>query len=271
MKIKNLLFQVFFSFISTIIFAQIDTSRLLIAKYDFTLLKDTTDVNAKRFTDVMTLDIKRNEAKFYSSLRHLGLKQSNDNMQVSGNTIVVNTPPPFGDKESECVEINFEKKYYKVFDRISKIPHYYQDSLTSPAWSLLPDTILVLNEICQKATAFYRGRYIIAWFAKNIPIQQGPWLYNSLPGLILKVEDTRNQFSFVCRELIAKPQTEPVFIEYENAEKISKEIAVQRKRLYNVDPLSSIEKEWGVTMTTPGMDMNKVRKKRPYNPLDLNN
>ena len=219
----------------------------------------------------MTLDIKRNEAKFYSSLRHLGLKQSNDNMQVSGNTIVVNTPPPFGDKESECVEINFEKKYYKVFDRISKIPHYYQDSLTSPAWSLLPDTILVLNEICQKATAFYRGRYIIAWFAKNIPIQQGPWLYNSLPGLILKVEDTRNQFSFVCRELIAKPQTEPVFIEYENAEKISKEIAVQRKRLYNVDPLSSIEKEWGVTMTTPGMDMNKVRKKRPYNPLDLNN
>jgi len=24
-------------------------------------------------------------------------------------------------------------------------------------------------------------------------------------------------------------------------------------------------------MTTPGMDMNKVRKKRPYNPLDLNN
>ena len=75
----------------------------------------------------------------------------------------------------------------------------------------------------------------------------------------------------MCRELIAKPQTEPVFIEYENAEKISKEIAVQRKRLYNVDPLSSIEKEWGVTMTTPGMDMNKVRKKRPYNPLDLNN
>ncbi|MBK6379340.1 MAG: hypothetical protein IPF72_06170 [Chitinophagaceae bacterium] len=64
MKIKNLLFQVFFSFISTIIFAQIDTSRLLIAKYDFTLLKDTTDVNAKRFTDVMTLDIKRNEANF---------------------------------------------------------------------------------------------------------------------------------------------------------------------------------------------------------------
>ena len=56
-----------------------------------------------------------------------------------------------------------------------------------------------------------------------------------------------------------------------NRKKISKEIAVQRKRLYNVDPLSSIEKEWGVTMTTPGMDMNKVRKKRPYNPLDLNN
>lgn len=270
MKINILLFQIFFCFTNKI-FAQTDISRVLIAKYDFAIVRDTTDINAKRFTDIMTLDIKKKETKFYSSLRHLGIKQSNDNIEVSGNTIIATTPPPFGDKESECVEINFKNKYYRIYDRISKNPHYYEDSLTIPAWNLFSDTILILNEICQKATAFYRGRNIIAWFAKNIPLQQGPWLYNGLPGLIMKVEDTRNQFTFVCRELIAKPQTEPVFMEYENAEKVTKEIAVKRKRLYIEDPLASSAQEWGVTMSYPGFDSNKPRKKKPYNPLDLSN
>ncbi len=270
MKTKLLLFPLLLC-LNNSTFAQTNTSRILVAKYDFTILKDTSDINATRFTDIMTLDIEQKSGKFYSSLRHLGLKQSHDNVQISGNTIVVTNPPPFGDKESESIIIDYETKKFRVYDRISKNPHYYEDTLTVPEWRLMPDTIIILNEVCQKATAIYRGRNIIAWFAKNIPLQQGPWLYNGLPGLILKVEDTRNQFSFVCRELIAKPETEPVFMEYENAEKVSKEIALKRKRLYIEDPLASSAQEWGVTMTYPGFDSNKPRKKKPYNPLDLSN
>ena len=257
-------------------FSQNSNTSFLKAKYDFSVILDTTSKNEIRKNDLFVLKINKISSNFYSEIRHFGIKQRHDYLQKNSTDGVIsidNSKMNFGDadKESECVEINFDKKYYRVYDRISKTPHYYEDSLTTPVWMLLPDTITILNEPCQKATSFYRGRNIIAWFAKNIPLQQGPWLYNGLPGLIMKVEDTRDQFSFVCRELIAKPQTEPVFIEYENAEKVSKEIALKRKRLYIEDPIASSAQEWGVTMSYPGFDTNKPRKKKPYNPLDLGN
>lgn len=257
-------------------FSQNNSKNFLIGKYDFSINMDTVSNNVIRKTDVFIIKINKTSSNFYSEIRHFGIKQRHEYLQknmTEGVISIDNSKMNFGDadKESECVEINFEKKYYRVYDRISKNPHYYEDSLTTPDWLLFPDTIRILNELCQKATSYYRGRNIIAWFAKNIPLQQGPWLYNGLPGLILKVEDTHNQFSFVCRELIANPQTEPVFMEYENAEKISKEIAIKRKRLYIEDPLASSAQEWGVTMTYPGFDSNKPRKKKPYNPLDLSN
>jgi GLPGLI family protein len=217
----------------------------------------------------MTLDIKSKETKFYSYLRHSGDKQDLAETQISGNTIIASKNATFGDKESECVVINLTQKYFRVYDKKSRIPHYYEDSLIMPTWLLLPDTTTILNEVCQKATALFRGRNIIAWFAKNIPLQYGPWLYVGLPGLIMKVEDTRNQFSFISRELITKPETEPVFLEYDNVEKVSKDIAIKRKRLYYEDFIAFSAQEWGVTMTYPGFDANKPRKKKPYNPLDL--
>jgi len=248
------------------IFAQTGNARVLLVKYDFSILQDTTDVNGRRFTDIMTLDIKQKESRFYSSLKHLGLKQANNDMEVSGNTVIMKTITAFGDKESECVTISFENRKYRVYDRISKAPHYYEDSLITPDWKLWPDTLSILNEICQKATTFYKGRNITAWFAKNIPLQAGPWLYQGLPGLIMKAEDAGNQFSFVCRELNSKTENEPAFVEYENAVKISKELAQKKKRLYIEDPIASSEMEWGVSFSNGS---NKPRKKRPYNPLEL--
>lgn len=265
MKTKILFFSILQLFIASI-FAQVNNDRILIVKYDFSILRDTVDINSVRFTDIMTLDIKKKESRFYSSLKHLGLKQANDNMQISGNTVVATNVTPFGDKESECIVIETETRKYKVYDRISKTPHYYEDSLITPDWKLWPDTISILGEVCQKATALCKGRNIVAWFAKNIPLQQGPWLYSGLPGLIMKVEDTKNQFSFTCRELNSKSTSEPVFVEYENPVKISKELALKKKRLYIEDPIASSEMEWGISINYGN---NKPRKKRPYNPLEL--
>ena len=51
---------------------------------------------------------------------------------------------------------------------------------------------------CQKATATFRGRDYEAWFTPEIPVNDGPWKFFGLPGLILKVTDAENIFSFVC-------------------------------------------------------------------------
>ncbi len=65
-------------------------------------------------------------------------------------------------------------------------------------WEIATDTITVLGYNCQKAATSFRGRNYIAWFTMDIPVSEGPWKLYGLPGLILKVEDMENIFSFTA-------------------------------------------------------------------------
>ena len=62
------------------------------------------------------------------------------------------------------------------------------------------DTIL-LGYTCQKAYTTYAGRNYIAWYSTQIPLPDGPYKFNGLPGLILKINDTRNQHCFTLTSI----------------------------------------------------------------------
>ena len=65
-------------------------------------------------------------------------------------------------------------------------------------WAISSDTASFLDYHCQKATLKFRGRNYEAWFTPQIPVNDGPWKFFGLPGLILKVKDTENQFDLEC-------------------------------------------------------------------------
>lgn len=48
----------------------------------------------------------------------------------------------------------------------------------------------------QKATTEYGGRKWTAWFTTDIPLQDGPYKFQGLPGLIVKVTDDGNNYSW---------------------------------------------------------------------------
>lgn len=58
------------------------------------------------------------------------------------------------------------------------------------------DNDTILGYHCMLATTQFRGRTYSAWFALDIPINDGPWKFHGLPGLILKVEDSKGIFTF---------------------------------------------------------------------------
>lgn len=63
-------------------------------------------------------------------------------------------------------------------------------------WSICEDTLTVLNFVCHKATTFFRGRQYSAWFTLELPVDDGPWKFYGLPGMILKIEDDDRVFVF---------------------------------------------------------------------------
>ena len=63
-------------------------------------------------------------------------------------------------------------------------------------WSLHPEVQTILGYRCQRATCHWRGRDFEAWFTTDIPVKLGPWRFNGLPGLILKVYDTDHFYTF---------------------------------------------------------------------------
>lgn len=63
-------------------------------------------------------------------------------------------------------------------------------------WKMLLGNDTIFGYLCRKAEVTYSGRNYIAWFTLDIPINDGPWKFNGLPGLILKVEDKDKFFLY---------------------------------------------------------------------------
>ncbi|WP_316781078.1 GLPGLI family protein [Pedobacter antarcticus] len=81
----------------------------------------------------------------------------------------------------------------------------YEDQVGPMDWKIqqIPDTI-INSYSCKQARLNFRGREYTAWFSPEVPINDGPWKFMGLPGLIVKVEDSLQLFSF---SLIGLEQT----------------------------------------------------------------
>jgi GLPGLI family protein len=140
-------------------------------------------------------------------------------------------------------------------------------------WTILGDTMKISGYNCQNATTNFRGRLYIAWFTPELPWNEGPYKFRGLPGLIIKIEDTKENFIFECIEIQRLSRKQPIVLN--NKDFIKTNRAEYRKllkagfdNLYQVLIADHIN---NITMSEDTENMLKanLQKPLPYNPIEL--
>lgn len=145
-------------------------------------------------------------------------------------------------------------------------------------WKIIEERKKIGNYNCQKAELNYGERKWIAWFTNEIPLQEGPYVFYGLPGMIVNIFDEKFNYDFSLIQVTDFKWKEL------NADKFRKKITWEDfKKLqknYYTEPLSMINKadvksydESGNLIKTDFKEMKeniqkKIREKN--NPIELN-
>jgi len=149
--------------------------------------------------DVMALDLFTEGSRFVSVERlkfdSILISKLNANAKNGGGLVDMSA--------TSMPKIGYEiiKKYP---DRIAKAyirinTNLYGLNTPKLQWKILPEKSTIEGYSVQKASTDFEGRTWIAWFTSDIQIPDGPYRFSGLPGLILKIEDTKGDHVFTFK------------------------------------------------------------------------
>lgn len=132
-----------------------------------------------------------------SSIELAGNSYSNDvdKNDETRSTIVIPSKKPF------FIYKNFSNKRLHLSGKVGSKSYLINDTLLSFKWIITKEKQIIQGYNCLKATTQFRGRNYIAWFSDSISIQNGPWKFCGLPGLIIKIYDDKQAFTYELTEM----------------------------------------------------------------------
>ncbi|GHT71710.1 hypothetical protein AGMMS50239_40950 [Bacteroidia bacterium] len=154
-------------------------------------------------------------------------------------------------------------EYTRMPCSLDKYNAQYSEPLPVQHWEISDDTLTVAGYLCQKATCRFRGRDYTAWFSNDIPINNGPWKFGGLPGLILKVYDKDKLCTFECVGMENHKQKYPVTL----LNSLKQYNKMDRMKLWKLKK-SVQENYYHLSGSTP-KNGRAFPKLYPYNPLEL--
>lgn len=184
-------------------------------------------------------------------------------------------------------DTNFEDTYYKnleedkvyVSREMLEKQYGYLEPNIPIKWNLTEDSKEFLGYTVQKATTYFAGRSYIAWFTLEIPLNDGPYVFYGLPGLIVELYDEKKHYHFKMQS-IEKLEKSKVWIipEYN---KVSKEefrkLVIKQIDAEESEFLRGISEGWAMMLDDNEnvLSESEVRrhyrkqKERKNNPIEL--
>lgn len=250
-------FLIFLSFVFSI-FSQKQYEiepAVLECEYNHIQVKDT--VNNRVSNDIMILRIGKNRSQFYSYYTLFGQSMTRRELVAALDAAAAKndfTSLPTARTTEDYIYKDFpDKGKVSVFTKLI-IDHFkFEDRYQPQVWSFCDSTKQILGYFCQKAECEFRGRKWTAWFTPEIPISNGPWLLNGLPGLILEAYDKNKDYFYTIRGVKQSDLTPITFYNpkertFEKTDRISF-LKAKHRAYFQSEPMREIEAATGINLS----------------------
>ncbi len=244
--------------------------------YQVTLTPDST--NTEKKTEQAYLDTDGKKSFFYaentlkrdSLMERMRATRNFDRTQTQNLRSNINF----------TIEKDLSNQSLVYKSRIGRDQYSYNET-PSLTWKILPETVKIGDYQTQKAETIFGGRKWYAWFTPEVPLQDGPYKFSGLPGLIVKVQDAKGDYSFDLMQTkkiaeVQQPQARGQFIN------LPKNKYKDMEKKFQKDPASFVAAQrtggGGPGGNRPGMDpkqMQEMQKrmeaeiKSRNNPIEL--
>ena len=140
---------------------------------------------------------------------------------------------------------SFPNNILRYYDSVGLDKLYYEETPGEWNWAIGADTKEILGYQCIMAETDYHGRKWTVWFAPEIPLHNGPWKFDGLPGLILEATSADGQYSFTATGI---QQTHklitPVYLS-EEYDKTTRQSFLKEQRHFMDNPVSRLNAQTG--------------------------
>lgn len=234
--------------------------------YDYSYCVDTTGLlEDNRVADQMLLQIAPGGMSKFSSYKNLAVDSilatiSDEQLIAAANQ------GKLSNGEFMTIFKNYPQGKITHTEKICMDWLRYVEDIPTFDWQLTDSTTTVLGYECHEAKCNFRGRDWTVFYTEEIPIMDGPWKFNGLPGLIMKATDANGEYSFECIGLKSKP-SRPITIYKVPFNNTTRAKYYDTKHRYDVNPYGYYESTTGAHVTVTDQAGNVMTD--AYDPIDL--
>ncbi|MDY0076877.1 MAG: GLPGLI family protein [Bacteroidales bacterium] len=192
----------------------IDSTNLYVI-YKLAWKQDTNDLDYVKNED-MVLFIGNDISKFtsYNQYRFMFEGRKAEREGKLSLFLTEETIKSFRAKLTYKIYKNYPQGRYTFRERVMPTNFEYVESLDVYKWQMTALVDTIGEYVAHCATTDYGGRKWIAWYTTEIPINDGPYKFSGLPGLIIKLYDEQEHYVFELDRIERSEET--IEIEYDN-------------------------------------------------------
>ena len=247
-------------------------------KYVFSYQMDSLNNNTKG-SDIMILKIGHKTSLYYSEAARIGDSIEHVDAQKGDMQLIAANRGKYNKSKSRTVIVkNYPKNKMTVGENIFIDDYKYTEPLTGQQWKIVDDTATMYGLLCQKAVTRFRGRNYEAWFTKSIPVANGPWKFYGLPGLMVKVYDTKHLFSFEFNGIVLPQKNELMEIGYKQYTPASRKQVWELRKEMHTHPYAFADNvlnnmkgfvNYDANGQAKPLKWNRPDPPVPFNPIEL--